>query len=59
MNAAHFAFEAAEGGQYGAYSFILEVMARDYSVYEVNKYLRERNKRLDKKIPLLPEPNTK
>ena len=53
LKSAHFTFDASEGQPYEAYSFIIDYMTVDYSVMEVNEYLRKKG------IPPLSMPNTK
>ena len=53
LKSAHFTFDASEGQPYEAYSFIIDYMTVDYSVREVNEYLRKKG------IPPLSMPNTK
>ena len=53
LKSAHITFDASEGQPYEAYSFIIDYMTVDYSVREVNEYLRK------KEIPPLSMPNTK
>lgn len=53
LKSAHFTFDASDGQPYEAYSFIIDYMAVDYSIREVNGYLREKG------IPPLSIPNTK
>ncbi len=53
LRATHFTFDASEGQPYEAYSFIIDYMTVDYSVREVNEYLRKKG------IPPLSMPNTR
>ena len=43
LKAAHITFEPSDGEPYQSYCFILDVMAVDYSVDEVNKYLQNKH----------------
>lgn len=52
LKAAHITFDASEGQPYEAYSFIIDYMTVDYSVREVNEYLKK------KEISPLSMPNT-
>lgn len=53
LKAAHITFDASEGQPYEAYSFIIDYMTVDYSVCEVNEYLKKKG------IQPLSMPNTK
>lgn len=53
LRSAHFTFDASEGQPYEVYSFIIDYMTVDYSVREVNEYLRKKG------IPPLSMPNTR
>lgn len=53
LQSAHIIFDAKDGAPYDSYSFIIDSMAADYSLDEVNQYL------IRKELKPLSEPNTK